>query len=131
MEKFENIKLGDIVFVKKNITYGWGRSESFTVPEKVIKVTKTQFTTESGERYKKDGRVFGSGKYGSCYYEGEKTSHFGNNLAVDQTKEMKQFELKVKLANEVNSLIEKTRITIEAENSDLIELKSILERINK
>jgi len=51
--KFENIKVGDKVVVKKSISLGWNRSKSFRVVTTVTKITKTQFTAD-GNRYKKD-----------------------------------------------------------------------------
>lgn len=68
--KFENIKVGDIVFVKHDLAYsfGWSGSkfrESFYLGYRVIKVTKTQFTAQFQKfefRFKKDGVGFGCDK---------------------------------------------------------------------
>ena len=68
--KFENVKVGDTVFVKHVLAYsfGWGNgkfSKSFYLGYRVTKVTKTQFTAQFQKfefRFKKDGVGFGCDK---------------------------------------------------------------------
>ena len=73
---FENIKVGDTVYKAVQVgvsiyqlgvgvriyQLGGGKHlKSFYLPVKVTKTTKTQFTTEDGNRYKKDnGREIGA-----------------------------------------------------------------------
>lgn len=106
--KFENIKTGDVVYTPRSIRYDWNLRKTFYVPEKVIKVTKTQFTVESGNRYKKNGSRIGN-HYEKAYLLGDNMdpSHYATpSLVKDQTEEMKAFETKLTLEKRFNSLSE-------------------------
>lgn len=123
---FEDIKVGDTVFIEKIVKFGWSNRRYFTIPVNVTRVTKTQFTVSSGERFKKDGgRQIGKGIYS-----------LGKKEGVDQTSEMKEFELKLKIgqlsrdsATEISTLCNnpeylnvniKTIIDIEKSLSELL-----------
>jgi ribosomal protein S24E len=101
--KFQDIKVGDEVFVGNSIRYGWNLGEEFFIPEKVVRVTKTQFSTVSGRRFKKEyGQQIGSGTYGAnAYMEGDKKSHWSDDVIYDQTKEMEEFKKKISLERDV------------------------------
>lgn len=91
--EFENIKVGDTVYIKKEVTIGWNEGRLFTIPIKVIRVTKTQFTTEGSARYKKDGRKIGD----SRYFENASVS------GEDQTEEMSKFKALASLCFKINN----------------------------
>ena len=64
--KFQDVKVGDNLYVKRSISYGWRQQKSFCIPTKVVRVTKTQFIVELNDgRYKKDT---GSGYGDTCGY---------------------------------------------------------------
>ena len=98
------------------------------IPEKVTRVTKTQFTVESGDRYKKDGRKIGD----SCtkaYKEGDDRGWYGKKILVcNETKQMEDFKLKLKHEREVNNMISELKINLNSELS-LPELKDIVDKL--
>lgn len=97
MGKFEDIKVGDIVYVDKYVDYGWNHSKSFTIPVEVTRLTKAQFTTEDGIRYRKsDGRPIGSVYNNPAYRLGESITH--NSVATNETESMNNFQERVNLA---------------------------------
>ena len=55
--KFENIKVGDTVFFKDSVAYSWNGGKDFFIPQKVIKVTKKQFTLENKEKCRKGNQT--------------------------------------------------------------------------
>lgn len=65
MMQYENVKVGDKVFYAKVVgIYHWGDlyyAKTFFIECEVIRVTKTQFTTESGRYRKSDGYCVGDG----------------------------------------------------------------------
>lgn len=115
--KFENIKTNDIVFIEEDVRYGWNTSESFYIPKKVIRVTKTQFVTEGDRRFKKDGREIGHNTYGSnAYFLGDKSSYYKKGLVKDQTQDKIVFTEKIQLEIKIGKDIETLKIGL---NSDL------------
>ena len=92
--KFENVKVGDTVFVEREIRYGWGNMKDFWIPTKVKRVTKTQFVVELDDRrFKKDrGYEIGCNSYGKYAKNEGDVYGFGNKIRVyDQTAEMNEF----------------------------------------
>lgn len=86
--KFENVKEGDIIYVRKGVPYGFNSARYFYIPVKVTKTTKTQFTCEDSKRYKKDsGFEIGGGYSDRAYNESEDV--------FDQRKELLEFEVVV------------------------------------
>lgn len=126
--KFENAQVGDIVYIARDVRYGWRGVETFYVTEKIIKTTKTQFTVESGVRYNKHGSVIGDG-YGSAYLLGDDRSYFGKpNLVRDQTEEMKEFKNKIYLEKQFNSLAGSIEIKLNSSFS-IGEIKAMLSKL--
>jgi len=78
MNKYENVKVGDKFYYGKKIGLNkWGTlyfAEQFFIECEVSKVTKTQFTTESGRYRKSDGYCIGDGY--SIYQAGDKIYGF-------------------------------------------------------
>lgn len=98
--KFNNVKTGDIVFVTEEVLISWGQSRRFFVPVKIDSETNSRLKIGEDVFNKKDGFSFGhSKKYSRIYLLGEITS-FGQ-VVVDQSKEKKDFETKMKLIREV------------------------------
>jgi len=114
--KFKDIQVGDTVYMRKSVSYGWGQGRGFTIPVKVIRVTKTQFVVEGGNRYQKEWGT-SIGDYGSAKKEGE-----------DQSKEMKEFAAHVKLMNSVYSRVRDIQISIDIDNEVLKEFDEFLKK---
>ena len=128
--KFENIKVGDTVFTEKCIRYGWQKAETFMIPEKVTKVTKTQFTVESGDRYQKKGYKIGD-TWARAYKEGDDRGLYGRKIPVcDETKQMEEFELKLKAEREFNLIAEKLKVDLNS-NFNLDEIEGVLKKIEE
>ena len=109
-KKFENIQKGDTVYTEKFVTYGLYIKKYFYVPEKVIKVTKTQFTVESGTKYRKDGSQMGK-SFGKAYFLGDKAGFLsGARIIKDETDEMKAFKEKLKIEIEFIDLADKLKL---------------------
>ncbi len=102
MRKFDDIKVGDVVFINKQIVTGWHSVKTFTIPVKVERVTPTQFVA-GGNRYKKD-YGFLIGDCGACYRLGD--SVYGREVK-DQTEEMNTFVKKFELCEKLKNLIYK------------------------
>lgn len=113
--KFENVKVGDIVYVEKSVNFGWRNSKMFFIPEKVIRVSKTQFVTESKTRYKKNGSEVG--RYATyAYREGDKKNYFGGVIFVsDETKKMELFIHKLKLERDFNTLGQRMKVELDSD----------------
>lgn len=117
MNKFENIQIGDSVFVRELIcigqVHGWGRYfflKEFYVKLKVGKTTKTQFTA-GGLRFKKDGRGIGDNHY-HAYKPGERL-YVNSNESVPtkcQRSEMQSYEKLIKPLRKYSTLIGKGEI---------------------
>ena len=108
--KFENVQVGDTVFTEKQVSYEWNSAETFYVPEKVTRVTKTQFAVESGDRYKKEGNKIDD-SWTKAYFKGDDAGYFGRKKIVDdQTSEMIEFKRKLEVERKFNNLIEKISI---------------------
>ena len=129
MKKFENIKTGDIVYIKRRVSYGYNKSKSFYVPVEVIKVTNTQFVTQGNHRFKKEGNGIGDNRYNEAYLEGEEIS-WRNITIKDQTEEMRTFATKIKKENDFNDLVYGLRIPKNSTLSET-ELNEIYEAAQK
>lgn len=129
--KFENIKVGDTVFIEERVEYAYRSGKSFTIPVTVTKVTKTQFTVESGQRFKKDGRMIGGGLR-SAYYEGEKMNWYDDTTVTDQTKEMEYFKQKLAAERRINNQLEKLKCPANSELTydELISITKLLIQVD-
>lgn len=118
MKTKNKFSLGDIIFVKENVYYrGSYLYKSFFIPEKIIRVTKTQFTTESGKRFNQSGRGIGH-------------SYFAYTDKEDQSNEKKMFEKQVKLANQIYTKLYNLS-SVELSLFDLDKLESLDNHLNE
>jgi len=110
------------------VSYGWNFNEFFFIPKKVDRVTKTQFVVGS-RRFKKNGREIGV-YLNYAYLEGEKVGWRFGKIVKDQTKEMVEFELKLKTERRIKDKIEGIEIP---SNSDLTlkELEAVEAHIDR
>ena len=78
MIKYENVKVGDKFYYGKKVGLNkWGTlyfARQFFIECEVLKVTKSQFTTESGRYRKSDGYCIGDGY--AIYQAGDKIRDF-------------------------------------------------------
>lgn len=78
MIKYENVKVGDKFYYGKKVGLNrWGTlyfARQFFIECEVLKVTKSQFTTESGRYRKSDGYCIGDGH--AIYQAGDKIISF-------------------------------------------------------
>ena len=132
--KFENIKVGDTVFTPKYVRYGYNRRERFFIPQKVTKVTKTQFTVEDGDRFKKDSGIkIGGQFYTQATYEGEDVSQpFSSEKEVvtDQTEAMNAFKMKLKAEKKINEIAKNIRCELNS-NLTLLETLELVGKLEK
>lgn len=99
--KFKDIKVGDTVYVKEMVVYGWNESESFWIPKKVERITKTQFLINGDRRFRKDnGNEVGSSYGSTAMLLGEELGWCG--IVKDQSKELISFKKKISLVNHIN-----------------------------
>lgn len=128
--KFENVQIGDTVFTERKINYGWNSAKTFMIAEKVINVTKTQFTVESGDRYKKEGYKIGD-IWTKAYKEGDYRGWYGKNILVcDETKQMEVFKSKLEAEREFNYVAENIKVERNS-NFELSELKEMVNTLRK
>ena len=102
---FEDIKIGDIVYIKIRVPYSFGKHKSFQLPATVERVTKTQFIV-TGKRYKKDTGIPIGGSWLDKALPG----------GVDEYEEMRMFERLVKIATYINHFEIKKRLHPEHKN---------------
>lgn len=133
--KFENIKVGDKVFIESRVRCGLKTVKAFWILSEVTRTTKTQFLV-GDRRFKKD-----HGKeIGECYFDYARavgdTDRY-NKPIVDQSAEYSLFKEKVKTVNFINFeiyLMERTRISIEDSPATIKvykdKIESVLRSIN-
>jgi hypothetical protein len=132
IDKFANVAVGDTVYGKKEISYGWGNSESFWIPCKVEKVTPKQFQV-GGEKYRKSDGLKATSSYGyeGCKYIGDKDSW--GWIVSDQADECRAFINRLKIWGEAKDIIKDLKL--DHDNPDLMviheKLCQIRELINK
>jgi len=101
MDKFEDIKVGDVVIVEEAIIPGmWEKKIYFFVAKKVEKVTPKQFRAGESRYRKSDGAMINSGNCGlrhRAYKKGEQLNR--NGLVIDQTKERNECVRNANTAN--------------------------------
>lgn len=110
MSSFENIKVGDKVLVKKEISYGWRNCLNFWILLPVERVTNAQFEIEGVMYWKKDGCQVGE-PFNRVRFEGEESS-FGDS-PKDQREEYLKTVCKLAKYKEINKKIDEfQRISI-------------------
>jgi hypothetical protein len=103
MGKFKDIKEGDTVYIEETVRYGYHRGQSFFVPVKVIKTTKTQFTVEDGYRFMKENGKGIKDLCGNAYFLGDQVRY--KEFVTDQSKECNALKEKLKVVSGLNTLI--------------------------
>lgn len=121
--KFKDIQVGDIVYIREEVTYGWGERRLFFCPKKVERVTAKQFTV-GGYRYRKEnGKMIGG--YSYAYYSGDSLSSISGDKVVDQSKEMQAFKHRLQIRYQVRDMGEKLR-RISIEHPNLMAIYEVL-----
>lgn len=108
--KFDDIKVGDVVYVPETITLGWGTHlGTFFVRRKVIKVSPKQFRVEGLPRsnHKRDGSPVGSG---SPVFNLGDERRYGSVIVTDQTEEYNLAKNKVKIINDLGHALHRSDI---------------------
>ena len=119
---FNNVKIGDKVFVSREVRYGFREHKQFYIQVDVDRVTKTQFAADS-RRFKKDDGWEISGDWGQAAFpEGFKDEIY------DQTEEMELFISRLKLQEAACQIAEE--IVISVDNPNLPEIHSLLTRVS-
>lgn len=132
MDKFKDIKEGDVIYTSIGVIYGssWKqRSRNFLLPEIVERTTKTQFLTRDGSRYRKDnGRAVGNTN--TAYRLGETA---WREEVKDETKEYNDFKIKIKLEKGIINTLESVKIGYNSNLSieDLTKLDKLVDEIVK
>jgi len=129
MIKFENIKAGDELLIKKRIQVGWNISKEFTIPIKVDKTTKTQIVVEGGRRFKKENgvEIKGNSWGQAIFYPGDKESWYSKKGAYDQTHEMVEFIKTINILLENKKIIASLSLT--EDNPHLTEINKLLKNV--
>jgi len=127
--KFENIKVGDTVMIRAEVSTGWNRAAFFWIPQAVTKTTATRFTVGHKVYLKKDGSRYGGGSFcDRAKILGEKTGHRADEVVVDQSKEME--EMKADYAAFV-SIRNFNLGRLEYDNKNIRKIKKLFDQIAK
>lgn len=117
--KFKDIKVGDTVYIKKEVSFGWNSNRDFEIPVKVERVTPTTFLAD-GRKFKKDnGLEFG--KYAS----------FAKLEGIDETSKMVAFEEKMKLIYSLQNAIKGIKIYTGTPIEKLLALDEAIKQFNQ
>jgi hypothetical protein len=131
--KFENIQVGDTVFVETPVRISYSSNIWFFIPTTVIKTTKTQFTTKDGRRFKKmNGSEIGNAST-LAYNVGDKIKKYTKDgtqeeLITDQTELMNEMIKKIKIRKFVNNKITNN---VSVDNKNLEKIYNALVEIDK
>lgn len=122
--KFENVKVGDMVFVEETVKNGFHGGESFYIPRRVTKESPTQFWVGDYRYFKKDGKRIGVyGEY--AWQEGGNPIGWRNETVTDQTAEMEAFKQKIAIQMQLRRKLEGLKLDRNSEKS-LDEMNEIL-----
>jgi len=126
--KFENIKVGDTVFIKESVRFDYMSSRCFFVPVKVKRVTTKQFVTDNDRIFKKTGNEIGE-VFSSAYELGEKA--FYDKKISDETEERDAFKAKIKLEKEIMDKLCSIKIIKNSDHSKekLNEVSCLIDKI--
>lgn len=129
--KFENIQVGDEVFVPQVLEQGHRSYKLFYTPEKVVKVTNTYLVVESGRQFCIDdekgveGQELKSNLGLELKLNGDYLDDYGDATKVyDQSKEINQFLEKKRLIGDCNDMLVGLRVNYETQ-LDLSQIKEI------
>ena len=117
---FEDIQVGDIVFIKDYIKYGFNIEEVFWVKAMVKRVTPTQFVTDNERKFrKKDGKEIGGHYFSYAKKEG-----------TDQIKEKELFKKKLSLIYNARKKIDNLPLNFTSSELNDLNVNKLIE-INK
>jgi len=127
MSCFNDVNVGDEVFVKVGVSYGWRLEKRFWVKASVDSVTPKQFTVGKKRFWKKNGKAVDS--YDLCMKEGEKEHSWGCTLVKDQSSEMREFKEVLLLSRKAKEII--SGFKIELGGIDLETIKTVMSRLTE
>jgi hypothetical protein len=129
--RFENIKIGDIVFTEVEVSTGRRTGKCFFIPKNVIKLSPKQFVIEDGTRYRKyDGLEINKDRVSWVYSIRDKLNIRGElRLIYDQTAEMEEFKGKLSLERKIINFIGNDKLSLDSGLS-LEDLKYIDRHVN-
>jgi len=119
--KFENIQVGDTVYIREEINTGWNRGRSFWMPKKVTRLTPTMFELDDVKYRKSNGRKVTSDYGGGSAYRLGDSVNAVDKCVTDQTDEYKAFKSHVLNVQHTRKLFEKlqSRITFDIKCVDI------------
>ena len=125
MNKFEDVKIGDIVYIQVEVMASWGIGRDFWVPRAVEKVTPNQFMI-ANDYYKKEN----GGLVGNSFCKAANLGDKINSSTVkDQVKKKNKFIASIKLARKGNEIIKGMELNYS--QSNLKEITTKLEEIER
>lgn len=127
---FKELEAGEVVLIAKKVSIGWREWKEFLLPLKVDRVTKTQFTTVDGRRWRRsDGAEMGKKNWQGRDFCTKK----GYNGAKDETKEYEEFlvamEKRQNLRKELSSL--QIRVGANYEEKDIDALLGAIKKFKE
>lgn len=128
--KFENIQVGDVVYIKTSLRQGFSVEKSFFLPYTVTRLTPTMFEVRDNKYRKSNGKQVTS-DYGKphAYSLGE-LSGFDQTPVTDQTDEYRLYKIHIIRHRNVidlcNSIIKRIKY-----DTILVEIESKLREIDK
>lgn len=124
--KFENVKVGDEVFIEEKVYVSFGIDYRFFIKTKVEKVTKTRFQVSTGETYNKRGFIIGDKvMIDAAYKLGDKASR----VVKDESKEMEAFKHKIAIERSLSRKLGELKIK-PASRLSINELEEITELVS-
>lgn len=99
-EKFKNIKVGETVFIREYIDWGWQGRKYFFIPYSVERETKSHFVANKKRVRKDNGKIIGE-YYNFAYYEGEE---YDKNISVkDESESKDKFKRLFNMCDKINN----------------------------
>ena len=125
MNKFDDVKVGDIVYIQVEVMATWGIGKHFWVPRPVERVTPKQFVIANNRYKKENGELIGN-----SFYKAANLGDKINGRAVkDQASEKNQLAASIRLAREGNETIKGMRLNYAQTN--LEEITEKLEELDR
>jgi len=135
--KYENIKVGDTVYLEHKVRTGWRNGKIFWLPVTVEKVTPKQFQVKN-KKYRKDtGRIVGDAYYqdgsGYCKDIGDDEPYYpnGKDKVSDQTIEYRAHIGKLKAIKSINEMTEDICKNTDEDYSNLMEIHASIRKAHE
>ncbi len=138
-DRFEDIKVGDVVYINLGVGVrfdSWSSScvfyKEFLVTLHVEKVTKTQFTA-GGWRFFKGGRGFGDNGY-TAIEKGSKVHLMGQGVVVADSCQRSEYSDYKKKANRISEVLRRNKFQHYTKLKDIeiaLEVTKLYERIEE